>query len=450
MKMEEYLHTVTDQIRCQSAREMVSEELRDHILDQAGVYEAEGMFEDEALERAVRDMGDPVEVGVSMDRIHRPKMSVGILLLAAVISLMSIALHAVLPGYSEELAASGIGYLKNIIMYNVYGYLLMLLVYRLDYTFLASHGKKLAAAFLIFVIIGGKVCGLRINGRLLYLNLPGFHLFIPACILLYVPLFGAVLYSYRGDGYKAFGKLFLWAAFPLWFVFTLPSLNLTMILGLSFVCLLSVAVWKGWYMVNRKCVLAVLWGGVVTAPAALASILYVTGNLAGYQAARIQAFLTRDPDYNYITNMLARFLGNSQLLGRSEANMSALAESVPGFNSDFVFVSLISAYGILTGVLAAVLLVFLITKIFRISFRQRNQLGMILGASCGIVFLFQLLLNLAVNLCLMPVTSASLPFFSAGGSGIMVSYILLGLVMSVYRYKDIRKERFRQAASTEG
>lgn len=450
MKMEEYLHTVTDQIRCQSAREMVSEELRDHILDQAGAYEAEGMFEDEALERAVRDMGDPVEVGVSMDRIHRPRMSVEILLLAAAISLMSIALHAVLPGYSEELASSGIGYLKNIIMYNVYGYLLMLLVYRLDYTFLARHGKKLAAAFLLCVIIGGKVCGLRMNGMLIYLNLLGFHLFIPSWILLYVPLFGAVLYSYRGEGYNAFGKLFLWAALPLLFVFQLPSLNLTMILGLSFVCLLTVAVWKGWYMVNRKCVLAVLWGGVMTAPAALAAILYVTGNLAGYQAARIQAFLTRDPDYNYITNTLAHFLGSSRLLGRSEANMSALAESVPGFNSDFVFVSLISAYGILAGVLAAVLLVFLITKIFRISFRQKNQLGMILGCSCGIVFLSQVLLNLAVNLCLLPVTSTSLPFFSSGGSGIMVSYILLGLVMSVYRYKDIRKERFRQAASTEG
>ena len=58
MKPEEYLHTVTDQIRCAGARDMVEEELREHIRDQAEAYEAEGMFEEEALEKAVRDMGD--------------------------------------------------------------------------------------------------------------------------------------------------------------------------------------------------------------------------------------------------------------------------------------------------------------------------------------------------------------------------------------------------------
>lgn len=450
MRMEEYLHTVTDQIRCRNAREMVSEELRNHILDQAEAYEAEGVFEDEALERAVRDMGDPVEVGISMDRIHRPRMSAGILLLTAAISLMSIALHAVLPGYSEDLAESGIGYLKNVIMYNVYGYILMLLVYRLDYTFLAGHGKKMAAAFLIFLYLGSILFGTEVNGRLMYLRLSGFYILISAFVLLYVPLFGAVLYAYRGKGYFALGKLFLWAVLPLVFVFRLPSLNLTLVLAMSFACLFTAAVWKGWYQVDRRKTLAVLWGGVLTAPAVLMTVLYVSGNLQGYQAARIHAFLSRDPDYNYITNTLARFLGSSHLLGRSEINMLTLAENIPGFNSDFVFVSLISAYGILAGVLAAVLLVFLIAKIFRVSFRQKNQLGMILGAGCGLVFLFQVLLNLAVNLCLIPVTSGSLPFFSAGGSGTMVSYILLGLVLSVYRYKDIQKERFRQDASTVG
>ena len=81
MRMDEYLNTVTEQIRCTKARELVTEELRDHILDQAEAYESEGMFEEEAMEKAVRDMGDPVETGVSLDRIHRPQVEVGILIL---------------------------------------------------------------------------------------------------------------------------------------------------------------------------------------------------------------------------------------------------------------------------------------------------------------------------------------------------------------------------------
>ena len=86
MKLESYLNTVTEQIRFQKARSLVSDELRAHILDQAEAYEAEGMFEEEAMEKAVRDMGDPVETGVALDRIHRPQMSAELLILIGLIS----------------------------------------------------------------------------------------------------------------------------------------------------------------------------------------------------------------------------------------------------------------------------------------------------------------------------------------------------------------------------
>ena len=59
MRMEEYLSKVTEQIRCQKARELVIDELKDHIMEQAEAYEAEGMPQSEALEQAVRQMGDP-------------------------------------------------------------------------------------------------------------------------------------------------------------------------------------------------------------------------------------------------------------------------------------------------------------------------------------------------------------------------------------------------------
>ena len=75
---------------------MVEEELREHIRDQAEAYEAEGMFEEEALEKAVRDMGDPVETGVALDRIHRPHMSWGTLALAGALGIFGVVLQAAL------------------------------------------------------------------------------------------------------------------------------------------------------------------------------------------------------------------------------------------------------------------------------------------------------------------------------------------------------------------
>lgn len=72
--MEEYLQKVLEQIRCKQARKMVEEELRGHLEEQISDNLLEGMDRDEAVKRAVEDMGSPVETGISLDALHRPQM----------------------------------------------------------------------------------------------------------------------------------------------------------------------------------------------------------------------------------------------------------------------------------------------------------------------------------------------------------------------------------------
>ena len=69
MKKEEYLRCVTDQIRCKKACPGIEKELEDHITDQAEMYLKKGMTEEQALKKAIAEMGDPVQVGVELDRI---------------------------------------------------------------------------------------------------------------------------------------------------------------------------------------------------------------------------------------------------------------------------------------------------------------------------------------------------------------------------------------------
>lgn len=85
MKKEEYLRCVTDQIRCKKACPGIEKELEDHITDQAEMYLKKGMTEEQALKKAIAEMGDPVQVGVELDRIHRPQMSWGLVLLAGIL-----------------------------------------------------------------------------------------------------------------------------------------------------------------------------------------------------------------------------------------------------------------------------------------------------------------------------------------------------------------------------
>lgn len=444
MRMEEYLETVTEQLRCTKARELVVGELRDHILDQAEAYEAEGMFEEEALEKAVRDMGDPVETGVSLDRIHRPRMDVGILVLIGFISIASIALHAVLGAYSKEIDGAGYWYLKHHIGYVAAGYVLMLFVYRLDYSILARFARPMAAAFLGLVLIGTRLGAVTINGAKLYIMIGPLKLFMPVLMVLYVPVFGGILYAYRGEGLKGMGKILLWALVPVWITFRIPAFSQGVVLWAAFVGLTAIAVWKGWYRVYRPAALSVL-GILLAAPPLLFLGAGMLGRLASYQMVRIQAFLTNSPDYNYLAVQMRKVLLGSRLFGGNADNVME-AVKLPGFNNDYIFVSLISSYGMVAGVLAAALMCGLILKIFRISIGQRNQLGMILGCSCGIVYALQMGISIGMNLGLLPTTSAILPFFSSGGTGIVVSYILLGLVLSVCRYQNILPDRAQKRA----
>ena len=89
MRREEYLHTLTEQIRCKMARGTIEQEINDHIEDQ----KAEFLSEEEA---AVREMGDPVEVGLEMDRIHRPTMAWGMIALIIGLSLAGYLLRSVM------------------------------------------------------------------------------------------------------------------------------------------------------------------------------------------------------------------------------------------------------------------------------------------------------------------------------------------------------------------
>ena len=76
---KEYLETLLAQIQEKRARASVLQEVESHIDDQKQAYLSEGMLEELAEEKAVADMGDPIETGIALNQIHRPKPAWGML-----------------------------------------------------------------------------------------------------------------------------------------------------------------------------------------------------------------------------------------------------------------------------------------------------------------------------------------------------------------------------------
>lgn len=166
MRMDEYLRTVTEQVRCSRMHDFIAEELKDHILDQAEAFEEEGTDHEQALELAVREMGDPVETGVALDRIHRPHMSVEMLVLVSLISVLSLVFYGSMLVFAEDASINGMEYwCQQQVKYTMTGFLLMLLVCRIDYSVLGKWSRQIAGGILLFILLS-LVTGVQVYGRI--------------------------------------------------------------------------------------------------------------------------------------------------------------------------------------------------------------------------------------------------------------------------------------------
>lgn len=437
-QMEEYINTLLEQIRCKKARPLVEKELRHHMEDQTAANLADGMEEKAAVAAAVKDMGDPVEAGISLDRIHRPKLSKSLLLVMTLICLCSVFIHVVI-GLSFELSASGHRgsnpYITETLLVHGIGFTLMLLCCRLDYSFLAKYAKRLAALFFSFLFLevfflSDTTLGVRSFG-----NLGGFRFSLIQLTFLCIPLYGALLYHYRNKGYRGIAKCILWMLPPCIACFYMPCLSQTCLLFFLMSLLLSLAVWKDWFTIAKKKFLVLYWSAAILFPILWLAAGVFLERLAAYQIARIKAYFGFGPnDAFYITNLLRDYIASAKLFGSSGKEIYGY---LPEYNRDYILTFITTYYGLAAALFICLLLLFLGGKAVHLSLRQKSLPGMMIGCGCGLVFLTVTLINIFNTLGFMPPSQTFLPFFSRGGSGVFISYILAGIALSVYRFQNI-------------
>ncbi len=442
---EEFLSILLEQVRCKKAHPFIEEEIRGHIEEQIDDNISAGMSKEEAEKAAIADMGSPVETGISLDRIHRPKMEWSMVVLMAVISVIGIAIHYMIMNEMlftssfTEMKAGIVAGSSNFAMYTVMGFVIMLVICHIDYTVIAKYAKVLGFVFLAGIfLLSPNMFGNRINGSTVWFaGFGSLRVSIFSFMMLYVPLYGAIIYKYYGTGYKGIVKSVFWMIASLMLAIRLPSLILAAILLVSLGAVLSLAIWNNWFMLkhsSHKKILVGLWGSVIGLPIVSLGAAYTFGWFSGYQLDRVRAFITNSGDANYLTGLFRTQLSSSQLLGNSGIKVAGW---IPDFNSSWILVYLSSAYGMIIAVLVCCILAALVIKVFSVALKQKNQLGMVMGCGSGMVFLINFALNVLENIGLFPITQTFLPFFSAGGCDIVVCYMLMGIVLSVYRYKSI-------------
>ena len=164
---------------------------------------------------------------------------------------------------------------------------------------------------------------------------------------------------------------------------------------------------------------------------------FVWPRLEPYQRDRVLAlFHQEDPEYAEILYQQLRGLisiGAGQITGRGL--FSGEHHYVPLAYNDFFFSYLSECLGFIgsIGVLTLLLLVCVLT--IRTAMRSVDELGAYICIGVFGVFLAQTVINVGMNLTLLPVIGVTLPFFSAGGTSVVMLYLCIGAVLSVYRHQ---------------
>ena len=127
-------------------------------------------------------------------------------------------------------------------------------------------------------------------------------------------------------------------------------------------------------------------------------------------------------------------IANGEWVGVGPGN-SMIKNYLPASNSDYIYSIICEEYGLIFGGLVILLLyVMLFFRCVSIVTRSPKAFGAMLALGLGLLISFQALLNIAVNVNLLPVTGLTLPMVSWGGTSILFSSIAFGMILSVSRY----------------
>lgn len=324
----------------------------------------------------------------------------------------------------------------------VVGVVLMSLLFRLDYHQLSHYMTLFLIVNVVLILMPHlPFIGVSANGATSWVRIgpvsfqPGEFAKVTVILLAAsaVQRYGGSLDDPR-ECLKTMGIMLV----PFLCIMTQPDLGT----GLVYLFIDAVALVIGG--ANRKFLLITL-AVLVGAVAALFLLDPVADQIAGhdvlikdYQKARLLVFLDNSYDptgdgYNLQQAKIA--IGSGGLFGKGimNAQQSTLGY-LPESATDFIFCVLAEQFGFVGSMALLALYALLIWQCYRVAYNANDLFGaVIVMCVCG-MWIFQILENIGMDIGLMPITGIPLPFVSFGSSFMVVNFIMLGFIGSVWAH----------------
>jgi rod shape determining protein RodA len=355
------------------------------------------------------------------------------LLLLAGAGLIACSVYVLSAATTDDIPGSPYYYVLRQAIYGGIGVVMMLALSRFDYSRLRElklgiFGLVIGLNLVVFAI------GAAARGSTRWIELPFFRLQPSELgkVLLILALSAFAVDRVRRLGeWRTTSRIMLLAMVPAMLVVAQPDLGSGMVYVVISVAILFVAgtKWTHFAALGTLLVAAIVVV-LIAAPAVGVNVL------KPYQVDRLTAFVNPSDNprgQGYQLNQSIIGVGAGQKTGRgADGATQTKLNFLPEHHTDFIFSVVGEAYGFLGCALILSLYALLIWRGLRILTMAKNLYGALIAGGITAMVMFQVFVNVGMTIGIMPITGVPLPLMSYGGSSVLVTFLALGLLQSVY------------------
>jgi rod shape determining protein RodA len=352
------------------------------------------------------------------------------LLLLATLGLVAVSLIAI-QGSTKDDADDPLLFVKRQAIYAGVGLVLMYVLSRLDYSRLRELRYPIYG-----LLIGGNLVVLalapEIRGARAWIELPGFNLQWSEIgrVLLVVSLAGFLVERMREMGRQTTARVMLLGLIPTMIVLAQQDLGSATVYVAGTLAILFVAgaPWRHFAGLVALFVVGVVFA-LVAAPKLGVQVL------EPYQVDRLTSFLHPSENANdagYQQEQARIAIGSGEKTGRGvDGATQTKLDFLPEHHTDFIYAVIGETYGFAGCALVLSLYALLIWRALHILTIAKNLFGALIAGGIAMMLLYQLFVNIGMNVGIMPITGVTAPLLSFGGSSMLSTFLALGLLHSI-------------------
>ena len=157
--------------------------------------------------------------------------------------------------------------------------------------------------------------------------------------------------------------------------------------------------------------------------------------LKDYQKERFYSFLNPGQDplgSNYQRQQALIAVGSGRITGKGYGfGTQSHLRYLPDRHTDFIFASIAEELGLIGSLFLLFIIGLLLFSVLQLAWNAPTNFGFIFSLGCFCLLAFAYFSNIGMNLGLVPVAGTALPFVSYGGSSLVSSWLLLGVLQSI-------------------